>query len=188
MEPEYLTSKEVKAMGFKSVGRQVLISRTARIYHPELMTVGSHVLIDDFTVLNGEIHIGNYVHISSHTALYCGKASITLEDYVGISSHMAIYATSDDFSGASLNNPTVPPAFRFEKDLPVVIKKHVLFGTGCKVLPGVTLGEGCSFGSDCVVNKSTEPWGIYVGAPARRIRERSKDLLKFERIMNGEKE
>lgn len=186
MEPEYYSIKELEAMGFKSVGRQVLISKMARIYHPEKVTIGSHVLIDDFTILNGEINIGNYVHISSHTELYPGKASITIEDFVGISSHMSIYATSDDFSGASLNNPTVPQAFRFEHDLPVVIKKHVLFGTHCMVLPGVIIGEGCCFGSACLVNKSTEPWGMYVGAPARRLRDRERGLLEFEKRINGE--
>jgi Acetyltransferase (isoleucine patch superfamily) len=187
MEPEYYSIHEVRQMGFQSVGHQVLISKTARIYHPEKVTIGNHVLIDDFTILNGEIRIGNYVHISSNTELYPGKASITIEDFVGISSHMSIYATSDDFSGASLNNPTVPQALRFEKDLPVIIKKHVLFGTHCIVLPGVTIGEGCCFGSASLVNKDTEPWGMYVGAPARRIREREKGLLEFERRMNGEK-
>lgn len=187
MEPEYYTIKEVEAMGIQAVGRQVLISRTARIYHPEKMTIGSHVLIDDFAILNGEIHIGSYVHVSSYTELYSGKASITLEDFVGLSSHMSIYATSDDYSGASLSNSTVPPAFRFEEDLPVVIKKHALFGTHCIILPGVTVGEGCSFGSASLVNKDTEPWGIYVGVPARRIREREKGILEFERRLNGEK-
>ena len=33
-----------------------------------------------------------------------------------------------------------------------------------------------------LVNKSTEPWGIYVGIPAKRIKDRSKDLLKFETL------
>jgi acetyltransferase-like isoleucine patch superfamily enzyme len=187
MEPEYYSVREIEQMGFRSVGRQVLISRTARIYHPEKMTVGGHVLIDDFTILNGEIHIGNHVHISSHTELYAGTASITLEDFVGLSSHISVYATSDDYSGASLNGLTVPSAFRFEKNLPVVIKKHALLGTHCVVLPGVTVGEGCSFGSASLINKDAEPWGMYAGIPARFIREREKGLLEFERRLNGEK-
>ena len=30
-----------------------------------------------------------------------------------------------------------------------------------------------------LINRSTEPWGIYAGVPARRIRERSRELLEL---------
>jgi galactoside O-acetyltransferase len=30
-----------------------------------------------------------------------------------------------------------------------------------------------------LVNRSTQPWGIYVGIPARRVKERSKELLEL---------
>ena len=177
----YYTNKELKEFGFRSLGRRVLISRTCRIYTPETISIGSHVLIDDFTILNGDITIGDHVHISSNDELYAGEASITIGDFSGISSRVSFYATSDDFSGASLNNPTVPHAFRFEKNLPIVLGKHVLIGTGSTILPGVTIGEGCAFGSMTMIDKSTEPWGIYVGVPAKRIKERKKDLLEFEK-------
>ncbi|MCD7769777.1 MAG: acyltransferase [Oscillospiraceae bacterium] len=181
----YYTNQELKDIGFRSLGRQVLISRTCRIYTPDTISIGSHVLIDDFTILNGDITIGNHVHISSNCEFYAGEASITIGDFSGISSRCAFYATSDDFSGASLNNPTVPKAFRFEKNLPITLGKHVLIGTGCSVMPGVDIGEGCSFGSMTLINKSTEPWGIYVGTPARRIREREQGLLEFEKKLTG---
>jgi galactoside O-acetyltransferase len=32
-----------------------------------------------------------------------------------------------------------------------------------------------------LVNKSLDPWGIYVGVPAKRIKERSKKLLALEK-------
>ena len=181
----YYTNRELKEIGFKSLGRRVLISKTCRIYTPDEITIGNDVLIDDFTILNGEIHIGDHVHISSNCELYAGEASITLEDFVGVSSRNAFYATSDDFSGASLNNPTVPKQFRYEKNLPIVLHKHVLTGTGCSFMPGVDVGEGCSFGSMCLINKSTEPWGMYVGIPARRIKEREKGLLAMEKQLTG---
>ena len=184
----YYTNRELKEIGFKSLGRQVLISRTCRIYTPEEISIGSHVLIDDFTILNGEITIGDHVHISSNCELYAGEASITIGAFSGISSRCAFYATSDDFSGASLNNPTVPKAFRNEKNLPITLGKHVLIGTGCSILPGVTIGEGCAFGSMTMISKSTEPWGIYIGTPAKRIKDRDKGLLEYEKKLTGGKD
>lgn len=181
----YYTNQELKEIGFRALGRQVLISRTCRIYTPDTISIGSHVLIDDFTILNGDITVGDHVHISSNCEFYAGEASITIGAFSGISSRCAFYATSDDFSGASMNNPTVPKTFRFEKNLPITLGRHVLIGTGCSVMPGVSIGEGCSFGSMCLISKSTEPWGIYVGIPAKRIKDREKGLLEFEKKLTG---
>lgn len=183
----YYTTKELREIGFKALGRNVLISRTCRIYTPDLISIGNHVLIDDFTILNGEIVIGDHVHISSNCELYAGEASITIGDFAGISSRVALYATSDDFSGMSLNNPTVPKAFRREKQQPIVIGKHVILGTGCTVLPGVTVAEGCAVGCMTAVSASTKPWGIYasVSALPKRIRDRDRGLLELEKKMTG---
>ena len=49
---------------------------------------------------------------------------------------------------------------------------------GADVL-AVELGEGCSVGSMSLVNRSAEPWGVYVGIPARRVKERSRKLLEY---------
>jgi len=45
------------------------------------------------------------------------------------------------------------------------------------VLPGVTVGVGSSVGAMTLCNKDLEPWGMYVGIPARRIKERSREIL-----------
>jgi galactoside O-acetyltransferase len=31
------------------------------------------------------------------------------------------------------------------------------------------------------VNKSLKPWGVYFGMPAKRLRERSKEMLLLEK-------
>ena len=183
----YYSKKELQEMGFKSLGRQVLISRTCRIYSPERISLGSHVLIDDFTIMNGEITVGSYVHISSNCELYAGQAGIVMEDFSGLSSRCTLYATSDDYSGACLTNPTIPAAFRRETEAPVHLKKHVILGSGCVVLPGVTVEEGCAVGSMSLVSRSTESWGVYGGIPARRLKDRKRDLLADEEKLTGGK-
>jgi acetyltransferase-like isoleucine patch superfamily enzyme len=37
-----------------------------------------------------------------------------------------------------------------------------------------------------LVTKSTDPWGIYVGVPAVRVKERKQDLLDLEKKFLGE--
>lgn len=118
--------------------------------------------------------------------LFGGEDGILLRDYVGISSRSVIYAASDDYSGQYMTNPTVPEQYRHIISKTVCMNKHVLIGTGCTVLPGVMIGEGTSVGSMSLVNKSLNAWGIYVGIPCRRIKERSKDLLFLEKRMIAE--
>ena len=181
----YYTPRELKEFGFRALGRGVLVSRTCRIYTPETISLGSHVLIDDFTILNGEITVGDYVHISSNCELYAGAASITLGDFSELSSRCAVYATSDDYSGRSLFGPQVPMAYRGVTNAPVILGRYVLIGTGSTVLPGVEVGEGCSFGAMTLVNRSTDSWGVYAGVPARRLRERERDLLTLAEKLTG---
>ena len=54
----------------------------------------------------------------------------------------------------------------------IVIEDDVWIGAGVKILDGVIIRKGCVIGANTVVNKSTEQYGIYVGAPARLIRKR----------------
>jgi acetyltransferase-like isoleucine patch superfamily enzyme len=48
-------------------------------------------------------------------------------------------------------------------------------------MPGVVLSEGTSVGAMSLVLKSTEPWGVYVGNPAKRLKDRKRDLLELEK-------
>lgn len=42
------------------------------------------------------------------------------------------------------------------------------------VAPGVTVGEGAVLGLGSVATRALEPWTVYAGSPAARVRERTK--------------
>lgn len=79
-------------------------------------------------------------------------------------------------------NSTIPKQYKKEYKKAVVLKKHSIVGAGSIIMPGVILEEGTSVGAMSLVLKSTDPWGIYVGTPARRIKDRKKDLLRLEKL------
>ncbi len=80
-----------------------------------------------------------------------------------------------------MTNPTVPIRYKRIVHGEVRLGRHVIIGSGSMIFPGVEVAEGCSVGALSIVNKSTQPWGIYVGTPARRVKDRSKNLLEFEK-------
>jgi dTDP-4-amino-4,6-dideoxy-D-glucose acyltransferase len=179
--PFYLPH-ELKKMGFKKIGKTVVISRKASIHNPEKIIIGSNVLIDDYSILSAhdEIILGNYIHINSFSALYA-RSRIVMEDFSGLSSYVALYTESDDYSGGSLTNPTVPKKYKPNLHTgPITLKKHVIVGTHSAILPNVTVEIGTAIGSYSLVKEDCEPWSIYVGCPARRIHERKQDLLEYE--------
>lgn len=174
----FYSNEELAQLGLKTFGKNVLISRKASIYGAQHISIGDNVRIDDFCILSGKITLGNYIHISAYTALYGGDAGIVMKDFSGVSSRCAVYALTDDYSGNAMVNPMVPEECRNVIGGPVVLEAYTIVGSGSTVMPNLTIGEGAAVGSMSFVNKSLEPWGIYVGIPCKRIKDRSKELLK----------
>lgn len=176
----YYTIDELNELGLASFGRNVLISRKANIYSAQKINIGNNVRIDDFCILSGIIFIGNFIHIGAYTALFGGDQGIIIEDFAGTSARVTIYSNSDDYSGETMTNPTIPDKFRKIHSNKVLIQQHVIIGAGCVILPGVILKEGSSFGAMSLINRSSEPWSMNAGIPFKKIKDRSKNLLKLK--------
>jgi len=177
----FLTREEIKKIGFKKLGDSVFISDKASIYNPKNISLGSNIRIDDFCILSaGEkgIVIGDYVHIACFVILI-GNELININDFVGISSRTAVYSSSDDYSGSFLTGPTIPNQFKKIDSRPVIFESHSIIGSGSVILPGVTIGEGTAVGALSLVTKNLDSWSIYTGAPAKFIKPRKKEMLKF---------
>jgi len=183
---DFLSRATLESFGFKNLGTNVLIHSTAVLVNCSHISIGSNVRIDAFTIISAgdEIKIGNYVHIAAHCILV-GQAAIRLHDFSNVSHATRILSASDDFSGEWLLGPTVPNEFRNVRTEPVEICRHVIIGVGCVVLPGATLCEGVAVGALSLVNNRLDPWGIYVGTPSRRVKERSQNILEKAAIFLG---
>lgn len=180
--PGYYSSSELQGMGFKYVGQDVQIAKNCTILGLENISIGDNVRIDGGSTLacaTGDLIIGSYIHIGGYCHLTC-SGGISLGDFSGLSQGVRIYSVSDDYSGDCLTNPTVPRAFLNVTTAAVDIGKHVIIGSGSVVLPGASIGDGASVGALSLVNKPLESWGVYCGAPARRLKTRSKALLQQE--------
>lgn len=176
----YMTGKEMQSLGFKSLGCNVKISSKASIYNCDQIEVGDNSRIDDFCVLSGAIKIGHHVHLTPMCLVAGGEKGIVIDDFVTIAYGVKVFTQSDDYSGQTMTNSTVPEKYKNEYKGRVIIKKHSIIGAGSVIMPGIILAEGASIGAMTLVTKNTESWSIYVGVPAKKIRNRSKNLLNFE--------
>jgi acetyltransferase-like isoleucine patch superfamily enzyme len=178
----YLSKDILIQMGFKSLGENVLISEKASFYNTGNIVIGSHVRIDDYCVLsagNGGIDIGSYIHIAVFTSLI-GNGRILLGNYVNLSSRVSIYSSNDDYSGEYMTNPMVPQKHTNVNHADVIIKKHVIVGSGSVVLPGSLLNQGAAIGALSLVNGEVPEFEIHAGVPAKKIKDRSNKLTIHE--------
>ena len=145
-------SNHADTIGFAKIGRDVVVWPLAKIVQADRITVGNSVIIDDFVFLMGgqETVIADFVHIAS-SASCTGGGRLWMADFSALSSGVRVFTGNEDYSGASLTNPTVPFPYRKPVRSYVRIGKHVVVGANSVVLPGVTIGEGAVISPNSVV-------------------------------------
>jgi galactoside O-acetyltransferase len=183
----YLSEVELSEMGFAKLGENVLISDKCSIYNAQMISLGSHVRIDDFVVISPSdqsFEIGSYVHIATHCSLI-GRASIKMNDFSGLSGRVSIYSSSDDYSGDFMTNPTVPEEYSNVISKPVELGKHVIVGAGAVILPGVSIGDGSAISALALVNRDIPAGVIAGGTPCRTIKPRKTGMLELEKQINS---
>jgi acetyltransferase-like isoleucine patch superfamily enzyme len=177
----FLEYSSLLKIGFKHIGVGVEISDKAVFYDAHEISIGDHSRIDDFSILSGRIELGRNVHIAVQCNLAGGEPGIKIEAFAGLAYGCQVFSQSDDYSGKSLTNPTVPDEFKNEVKSKISIGKHAILGTHTIVLPGVEIGEGCSFSARSLIMTNTSPWGFYAGSPVKRIKDRDKTCLSLEK-------
>ncbi|RXJ95862.1 O-acetyltransferase [Arcobacter sp. AHV-9/2010] len=177
----YYTQEQLKKLNFKHIGKNVKISDKASIYNCDEIEIGDNSRIDDFCVISGKIKIGRNVHIAPFCLVAGGEKGIIFEDFSGLAYQVQVFTQSDDYSGRTLTNPTIPDKYKKEIKKEVVIGKHSIVGAGSIIMPGVILAEGTSIGALSLVRKKTEEWSVYLGNPAKKLTTRKKDLLELEK-------
>lgn len=114
----------------------------------------------------GNITIGNNSTVNPMSVIY-GQGGVVIGNNVRIAAHTVIVPSNHIFT-----DTTIPIYLQGLSKKGIVIKDDVWLGAGVKVLDGVTIETGCVIGANSVVTKSTDPYGIYIGVPARLLKKR----------------
>jgi len=176
------------------VGDHVRIMRGFHmIGRPRQCRIGSHVTFSTNCFIQGsqgrlliddhvEFYPGNYLSVGegedcfitighhSHCAPYCvlyGWGGLTIGPYCNIAAH-TVFATV----GHHHEITDRPMALTGEKSGPITLVEDIWIAANVTITANTTIARGCVIGANSVVTKDTEPMGVYVGVPARRLRDR----------------
>ncbi|WP_237390323.1 sugar O-acetyltransferase [Fulvivirga sediminis] len=130
---------------FGVMGHGVHIEKPMRIDYGVNTVIGDNVFINyNFTLLDCcPVTIGNNVFIAPNVQIYTACHPIDTEER---KKHIG-----------------------FAK--PITIGNDVWIGGNCILMPGVTIGDGCTIGAGSLVTKSIPAHTVAVGSPCKVIRQ-----------------
>jgi acetyltransferase-like isoleucine patch superfamily enzyme len=165
---------------FKKFGSDVVIGNYVEIRRPHLVALGNHVAIDAGAYITTAAIIADYVHIGPYVTVIGGeRAELVMGNFTNLAAGCRVICGSDRFYGEGLIGPaTLPNEYKDKMNLaPVVLEDFANVGTNVVVMPGVTLAQGSVIGACSLVTRSTEPWTIYAGIPAKARKARPRDKM-----------
>ena len=159
---------------------------------PQITHIGSHVTFYPNCFLQGEaarliigghvdffpntyistgdaesfIEVGHHTHFAPGCVLY-GWGGLSIGNYCNIAAHV-VFATV----GHSQMIHEVPMTFAPIERGPIVLQDDVWIAANATITANTTIANGCIIGANAVVTRDTKPMSLYVGAPARFLRER----------------
>jgi acetyltransferase-like isoleucine patch superfamily enzyme len=76
-----------------------------------------------------------------------------------------------------MTNSVVEDKYKKVKVGDIIIRKHTVVGCNSVILPGIELAYATSVGANSLVNKSTKPFDVIGGTPAKYIKTRQNVYL-----------
>ncbi len=115
--------------------------------------------------------MGSYCHLSTGSSVFAAYG-VEMGDGCALSPGAKIFTATDDITSeylASFDGGLEP---RGMKSGFVKIGNYVVIGANSVVLPSVYIGDQVQVGALSLVNRGLDSNGVYVGAPAKWIKNR----------------
>jgi acetyltransferase-like isoleucine patch superfamily enzyme len=135
--------------------------------------IGENSVIDDFVKIKhvggtGHVIIGDYVYINSCTVIYSGNG-VNIGNSVLIGPNCNIVPSNHCFSDRNIE--IRKQGFQDSKG-GITIEDDVWLGANVTIVDGAIIRKGCIIGANSLVIGDTEPYTVYAGSPAIKIKSR----------------
>lgn len=135
--------------------RDIVVGKNVRIYNNAVFCGG------------GKIVIGDNVQIGNNTIIFASpNGGVTIGNDVSIAANCYIIDTNHGIARDQKIN-SQPNSSK-----EIVIGNDVWLAASTIVLKGSRIPDGVVVGANSLVNGELEPYGVYVGSPVRKIKER----------------
>lgn len=126
-----------------------------------------------------DIKAGAYSYIGPRSIIY---PKVTIGNYTMIANDVCIIGADHNF-----HQPGIPMVFAGREELHETIIGHdVWIGARAIIMVGVKIGNGAIVAAGAVVTKDVEPYAIYGGVPAKKIKDRftPKQIAEHEQMLS----
>jgi len=157
-------TRHIRFRNYK-IGKNLHVGRGVFLWAKNSIIIGDNFYIGKYSIIECDTIIGNNVIIANRVSL-AGRYDHCFQQ-IGTPTRLASQIRDKDYNWKGLNQK-------------IVIEDDVWIGVGCTILSGITIGIGSIVAAGSVVTKDIEPYCIYAGNPAQKIRDRfdSKEDLK----------
>lgn len=130
------------------------------------------------------IKVGEGTTIGPHALIWTTKAKVHIAEKVIIGPYLTVITGNHrtNIVGKYLAD-VKDNEKQVQDDEDVIIERDVWIGANVTILKGVNIAEGCIIAAGAVLPKSTEPYGVYAGVPAKKISTRfSEEEIEIHRM------
>ena len=177
------SSKEIEALvasrrirqGLTSIGENCIVRSGTTIYSN--VTLGNKVSFGHNVLVREKVMIGSESKVGTNTVV---DGSCTIGSWVSMQTgvYLCTYSTVEDSVFLGPCCVFTNDRYVMQKPFKLIgptVRRGASIGANALLFPGVTVGEGALVGSQAMVNVDVPPRTVYVGIPARKIRDLTDD-------------
>lgn len=157
--------KNLKMGNYNTLKGNITVGNNVEICHYVLLKdgtiIGDDCYIDSYVLTSGQCTIGNNVKIRYQSII---ARNVEVHDNV--------------FFCAGVKTAYLDHLAKATHE-PLIIEDGCFLGDNCVIMGGVKVAKNCIIGANALVTRNTEPNGVYVGCPAKRIREVGEDEIWY---------
>jgi chloramphenicol O-acetyltransferase type B len=155
------------------IGEGFYAGARVRIWGKKKIVIGKNFYIGRDSFIESDVIIGDNVIWANRVALV-GKYDHHYQQ-IGTPVRLAMQIRDANYSWKGL-------------DMITVIENDVWVGYNSTILCGITIGEGSIIAAGSLVTKDVDPYCIYAGSPAKKVRNRfesNEDLQEHLKLVNS---